>query len=93
MSDANSFHIAKDGNKTGPFAKQDVLNQIQQGALGPYDLAWSEGMSEWQPLQNLFPDEFNPAIAGASPAANQPPALPTVVPAWSWVTSVWGSRL
>lgn len=56
--------IQKDKQQVGPLDDSEVLMAIQNRIYSPEDLAWREGMADWQPLRNLYP------------SAQLPPPLP-----------------
>lgn len=67
--------IGRDGERHGPYKEADVRQWLRSGQLSPKDLGWYDGMSDWQPLSQLFPDEgraeppaFAPPPEGAPPA-------------------------
>lgn len=50
------IHISKNGQQLGPFDQAELARQIACGAVSYDDLAWIEGMADWQPLrQTAFP--------------------------------------
>jgi hypothetical protein len=52
------FYYSQLGEQLGPASYQDVLHMVRNGELTPFDLVWTEGMSEWteiQSLPSLFP--------------------------------------
>lgn len=55
--------IGRDGERHGPYKEEDVRAWLRSGQVSRNDLAWHEGLSEWQPLSALFPD----VAAGAAP--------------------------
>lgn len=48
------FHIARDGQQSGPFSQEEVRRKLSAGELQPTDRGWQEGMAEWMPL-STFP--------------------------------------
>ena len=60
------IHIARDGQKLGPFSTEEVTARLAAGELRPTDLAWAEGRAEWCPLS---------AFPGFSSAPGTPPPL------------------
>ncbi len=69
--------IGRDGERHGPYAEDDVRQWLRSGQVSPQDLAWYEGLADWQPLSVLFPDEVVQAAAPANPhAAPTAPLLP-----------------
>lgn len=75
--------IFKDGRQLGPYNPRDVREHLSAGTFEPTDLAWHEGLSEWQPLGSI--PGVNPARAPSrSPASSYPsshsPTPNTVAP-------------
>lgn len=52
--------LQKNGQQFGPYELSAIKGWIQKGQCSPYDLAWYDGLSEWQPLDILFPDQETP---------------------------------
>ncbi|MEO9214505.1 MAG: RDD family protein [Rhodanobacter sp.] len=65
--------IGRDGERHGPYKEDDVRQWLRSGQVSPKDLAWYEGLADWQPLSVLFPDELRVAPA----ATTNPYAAPT----------------
>jgi len=81
--------IGRNGERHGPYKEDDVRQWLRSGQLSREDLAWYEGLADWQPLSVLFPD----AVASAPPAtapvmASMPPA-PTVSAALDDYAGFW----
>jgi uncharacterized RDD family membrane protein YckC len=73
--------IGRDGERHGPYKEDDVRQWLRSGQVSPADLAWYEGLADWQPLSVLFPDAVSAAppaaAAGSNPyAAPAAPLLP-----------------
>ncbi len=66
------IHIAREGQKMGPFAMEEVKNRLAAGELRGTDLAWSEGRAEWSPL-STFPGI---AVVPPTPPPLHSPAVP-----------------
>lgn len=64
--------IGRDGERHGPYQEDDVRQWLRSGQVSPADLAWYEGLADWQPLSVLFPD----MAAAPPPAASNPYAAP-----------------
>ena len=47
--------IGRDGERHGPYKEDDVRQWLRSGQVSPKDLAWYEGLADWQPLSVLFP--------------------------------------
>ncbi len=70
------YHIAKNGEKSGPFAREEVLRRLAAGELSGSDLGWHEGMGEWELLSKLLPPPgaapvFAPPVPGGPVAQSQ----------------------
>lgn len=50
-----AFWIYRDGERKGPISETDVVAKMLRRELSPEDLAWTEGISDWQPLRS-FPE-------------------------------------
>jgi uncharacterized RDD family membrane protein YckC len=61
--------IGRDGERHGPYKEADVREWLRSGQVSPADLAWYEGLADWQPLSVLFPD----AVSAPPPAATNNP--------------------
>lgn len=74
-----SYHVAKNGEKSGPFDKEEVYRRLVSGEFSGSDLGWCEGMTEWEPLSKLIPPQAPPipaasqAVFGASAARSSTP--------------------
>ncbi len=59
---ALAFHVAADGQATGPFGLASLTDQIRRGLITRETLVWKAGMPQWAPagemteLQNAFAD-------------------------------------
>ena len=68
--------IGRDGERHGPYKEDDVRQWLRSGQVSPADLAWYEGLADWQPLSVLFADEpRRTPPASAPPAPLAPPAF------------------
>lgn len=75
-----NYWVARGGQQYGPYAVADVRRMIAEGRIAPTDLAWTEGMANWEPLSQVLPQEPAaqkplpppPAAAYAQPAYAQP---------------------
>ncbi len=75
--------IGRDGERHGPYKEEDVREWLRSGQVNPNDLAWYDGLADWQPLSVLFPDVKAPdAPVSDNPyAAPSSPLLPQVTTA------------
>jgi hypothetical protein len=48
-------YVSKDNQRIGPLDDAQILTALRDHTYSPDDLAWREGMAEWEPLRNLFP--------------------------------------
>ena len=44
------YHVSRAREQLGVFSQEEVLAKLNRGELLPGDLAWTEGMADWQPL-------------------------------------------
>lgn len=61
------FHVAQNGEKSGPYDRDEVYRRLVAGELKPTDLGWHEGLNEWEPLSKLIPPQTPPIPAPVSP--------------------------
>ncbi len=62
------WHVAQNGESTGPFGEQQVVEAIRAGRFGRESLVWSPGMANWIEAGQV------PALLEHFPA--EPPPLP-----------------
>jgi len=67
-------YINKDGQQSGPYEDNVVIDQLRSGMLSPNDMAIRHGDSSWQRLGDLFPGLADQARA--TPPIPIPPASP-----------------
>jgi uncharacterized RDD family membrane protein YckC len=79
---AMEIWIGRDGERLGPYPEADVRQWLREGKMTGADLAWREGLADWQPLSVLMPDAM-PTPADATAAAVPPPP-PASTPAPSY---------
>ena len=48
------IYLLRDEKEVGPYPAEDVRSWLQEGHVAANELAWTEGLSEWQPLQQLL---------------------------------------
>jgi len=61
------YHVAKNGEKSGPFEKDEVYRRLVAGELSGSDLGWHEGLTEWEPLAKLLPPQAPPIPTAGTP--------------------------
>ncbi|WP_426661025.1 RDD family protein [Rhodanobacter aciditrophus] len=64
--------IGRDGERHGPYKEEDVRQWLRSGQVSGSDLAWREGLADWQPLSTLFPDAARDGV----PASDNPYSAP-----------------
>ena len=69
-----TYRIAREGQIFGPYSLIEVQRYLASGQILPTDLAQSESMQEWLPIEQLFP------IAPTPVAAPHPGGLPKLFP-------------
>ncbi len=68
-----NYHIARKGQQLGVFTAEAVARKLATGDLDGGDLAWTEGMADWQPIASI--DEIAAAVAAAPSGPPKPPEL------------------
>jgi len=48
------WYYGKDGLQAGPVSDTDIQALVQDGTLNPDSLIWREGMSDWQPANQVL---------------------------------------
>lgn len=48
MPAAKTYHVAVNGQQTGPFTMEQLNSMVSSGGLTKESLVWSAGMAEWQ---------------------------------------------
>ena len=72
--------IGRDGERHGPYKEEDVRQWMRSGQVSREDLAWYDGLADWQPLSVLFPDVVAAAPAAAHAAASSAPVSAAPLP-------------
>ena len=67
-----NIHVSRNGQQLGIFAEEEARAKLAAGEIAGHDLAWREGMAEWQPLAVV--------LQGGAVNPFQPPAAPVVAP-------------
>jgi TM2 domain-containing membrane protein YozV len=74
-----NVYLIKNGESGGPFTVEQVVALVRGGQYIMSDLAWREGMAEWQPLHTL--EDLVSAILPAMPRTpGTPPPIPQQAP-------------
>ena len=62
------IYVNRNGQQFGPYTVEQVRENLAIGMLAPTDLAWHEGVAEWQSVGQLVPqDEVKGARAAKLP--------------------------
>ncbi len=95
------IYLARNNVQAGPYSLEELNRMLAGGQVQLTDLAWHEGMSQWQPLGQLTQGQriYQPAAAPWPTPAPSPlslektPASPTDVPAAAMTTQVTELRI
>lgn len=68
------FHVSRNGVQQGQYSLEDINRMIAASQLGGGDLAWQDGMVEWQPLSSI-PGVMVSLADGPPPLPGSPPAI------------------
>ena len=49
------WFVAVNGNVSGPFSRNELIEQVMRGGIPRTELAWREGMAQWEIIETLFP--------------------------------------
>lgn len=69
-----NYHIARKGQQLGVFTADAVARKLATGDLDGTDLAWTDGMTEWQPIHSIA--EITAAVAASPPPMAESPNFP-----------------
>jgi uncharacterized RDD family membrane protein YckC len=73
------IHIAKNGQKMGPYSEAQVREMLAAGSIAGTDLAWHEGLADWKPLASVLSAANAPAApVSTAPVSTAP--VSTIVP-------------
>jgi uncharacterized membrane protein len=50
------WHYEKDNAQNGPVSEEELLALHQQGTIRSHNLVWREGMTDWSPMADCFPN-------------------------------------
>ncbi len=81
--------IGRNGERHGPYKEDDVRQWLRSGQLSREDLAWYEGLADWQPLSVLFPDAVASAPPSIAPVMASAPPAPTISAALDDYAGFW----
>ena len=71
------IHIGRNNQQLGTFSTEQVLSGLASGQFLPTDIAWHEGLGDWEPLNSLAVLSAAPPspVVAAAPAAAPPKAF------------------
>lgn len=93
-----NYYVIQQDQQQGPFTADEIRFKIEQREFNASQLAWHEGLTDWKPLGELFPDIHTPEPASPptiEPATSQAPApaaawTPPAIPAKpKWYDHYW----
>lgn len=67
------IHVGRNSQQLGTFTAAQILDGLAAGRFLPTDVAWHEGLADWQPLSGL-------EVLSAATSAPAAPAAPPPVP-------------
>ena len=76
----DTYHLAQNGQNTGPFTLEQARAMWRSGTLSPQTLYWTPGQADWQPLAQLA------ATLAAPPALPGSPPVPVPVAGVDYLT-------
>jgi uncharacterized RDD family membrane protein YckC len=71
----SSWYYAVNGQQTGPISFESLAALIRSGQVGPNDLVWTDGMTQWLAAGSV--DQLKGLFPAAAPAGMAPPLSPT----------------
>jgi hypothetical protein len=75
------IHIARNGQRMGPFSLEEINRQLAAGTLSLSDQAWYEGAAGWAPLSTVPGVSSSGPVRSTAPSAPQADATTPSVPA------------
>lgn len=70
-----NYHVARNGQQLGSLSVSDIQDKLAAGELSGGDLAWAEGMAQWQPISSIA--ELS---GGRAPGSSSAPVNPYAAP-------------
>jgi len=75
-----TYHVARDGTQLGTFSLEEIRSALASGQILSTDLAWKEGMNDWEPVSSLALQTTSaPPPVPTLPVSSLPPTAPVVV--------------
>src|SRR4051812_31358464 len=71
-----NYHLHSHGRDLGVFLLDELRRRRQSGELSGAESVWTEGMSEWQPLDAILSAPVAPKSAGSAPPPLPAPHMP-----------------
>lgn len=65
-----AYFVSRDGQELGSFEAPQILEGLRSGSFLATDWVWQEGMGDWKPVSDVFPQAVKPSNApmrGAAP--------------------------
>ena len=78
VDDQKRYLVLRDGQQFGPYSIDQIQGYSAEGRINPKDLAWTQGMSQWVPVSQVFSVLHPPPFH--SPSVSSYPQQPTYVP-------------
>jgi hypothetical protein len=76
-----SYQIVRDGEPLGTFTEEELIEAVENGIVQVTDLAWTEGMEDWESVESLIEiEELEEAPAEDSPQSVVEPAIKPLGP-------------
>lgn len=75
-----TYHVARNNQQLGTFAKDDLLQRYNAGAILPTDLVWTDGMATWEPASTIFGEPVAPGQNAFTGSSTPPPHVPVPPP-------------
>lgn len=86
-----TYHLARDGTQLGTYEDSDIPAALASGKIRMTDLAWCEGMGDWQPLSSIVEvvqeETTQPVGAPAPPPMPVQQPIPMSIPMPTTATS------
>lgn len=64
------WYVIVNGERVGPLPRDEIASRLRAGSLDPNSVAWSPGLTTWQPLGAI--DSFAPLISHPQVPASSP---------------------
>lgn len=71
------IHVGRNNQQLGAFSVKQILDGLASGQFLPADIAWHEGLADWQPLSSL--EALAVSLQPPAPAAASAPPAPKPV--------------